>query len=107
LETESLKVKAKTPVPTGISSAAWFGVFQSSAASAGAGTYLNATAVGNYITRTVPVAEAGTYRVRVGVQTKPNKGKFKLAINGVTQGIAQDEYSPSVSYGVRIWVRFI
>ena len=67
----------------------------------------DATALGNYITYTVPVAEAGTYRVRVGVQTKPNKGKFKPAINGVTQGIAQDEYSPSVSYGVRIWVRFI
>jgi hypothetical protein len=101
LESEYLKVQAKTPVPVGTATAAWFGVFESAGASGGAGTYLNASAVGNYITYTVPVVEAGTYRVRMGIQTKPNKGKFKLAINGLDQGLAQDEYSPSVNYGVR------
>ena len=37
----------------------------------------------------------------MGVQTKPNKGKFRLAINGIAQGVVQDEYAASVGYGVR------
>jgi hypothetical protein len=100
-ETESLKVQSITPVPPGTPSAAWFGKFNAAAASGGAGTYFNATAVGNYITYTVPVGTAGTYHVRVGVQTKPNKGKFRLAINGIAQGVVQDEYAASVGYEVR------
>src|SRR4029453_9987504 len=44
---------------------------------------------------------AGTYRVRVGIQTKPDKGIFRLAINGLNIGQPQDEYSPSVTYAVR------
>lgn len=100
-ETESLTVQAISPVPSGYSSAQWFGVFNASAASGGAGTYFNAIAQGNYITYTVPVAKAGTYHVRVGIQTKPNKGKFQLAINGVNQGQVQDEYNPSVTYNER------
>jgi hypothetical protein len=101
LETESLKVAAKTPPPNGITSAQWFGVFNATAASGGAGTYFNANAPGQLITYTVPVAMPGTYHVRVGVQTKPNKGTFKLAINGVSQGSVQDEYNASVGYAVR------
>ena len=41
------------------------------------------------------------FRVRVGIQTKPNKGTFQLAINGVSQGAVQDEYNASVGYAVR------
>ncbi len=63
-----------------------------------AGTYFNATTVGNYITYTLPVVKAGTYRVRMGIQTKPNKGKFQLAINDLNVGSAQDEYS---HFGIR------
>ena len=73
-ETESLKVAAISPVPSGWTSSQWFGVFNATAASGGAGTYFNANGVGKFITYTVPVAKAGTYRVKVGVQTKPNKG---------------------------------
>ena len=101
LETESLKVAAKTPPPNGITPAQWFGVFNAIAASGGAGTYFNATAPGQFITYTVPVARAGTYHVKVGIQTKPNKGTFRLAINGARQGAVQDEYNASVGYGVR------
>ena len=61
----------------------------------------NATAIGNFVTYTVPVAKVGTYHVRVGIQTKASKGKFQLAINGVNQGSPQDEYSPTVTYGMR------
>ena len=31
------------------------------------------------------------YHVKVGVQTKPTKGTFQLAINGVSQGAVQDD----------------
>ena len=101
LETEALKVQAVSPVPSGYSTAQWYGVFNAAAASHGAGTYFNANAIGNYITYTVPVAKPGTYHLRVGIQTKPNKGIWRLAINGLNIGQPQDEYYPSVSYGVR------
>jgi hypothetical protein len=101
LETESLKVAAKTPPPNGITPAQWFGVFNATAASGGAGTYFNANAPRQLIIYTVPVAMPGTYHVKVGVQTKPNKGTFQLAINGVSQGAVQDEYNASVGYAVR------
>ena len=96
-----MQVQAKTPVPAGTATAAWFGVFESAGASGGAGTYFNASAVGNYITYTVPVLEAGTYRVRLGIQTKPNKGIYQLAINGLNVGSPQDEYSPALGYQVK------
>jgi hypothetical protein len=37
----------------------------------------------------------------VGVQTKPNKGKFQLAINGANVGDIQDEYATNVGYQPR------
>jgi hypothetical protein len=100
-ETESLKVQSVTPVPAGTSNAQWLGVFQDPAASGGAGTYFNANAIGNFITYTVPVAKPGTYHLRVGIQTKPNKGIWQLVINGLNIGQPQDEYYPSITYGVR------
>ncbi len=48
----------------------------------------------------MPVVKAGTYRVKVGVQTKPNKGIYQLAINGLNVGSPQDEYSPALGYQV-------
>lgn len=101
IETEALKVESITPVPSGYTSAQWFGVFSASAASGGAGTYFNAIAPGNYVKYTVPVAKAGTYRVRIGIKTKRNKGIWQLAINGLNLGQPQDEYYPSITYGVR------
>ena len=101
VETESLNVQSITPVPSGYSPQQWFGVFNAPAASGGAGTYFNAIGIGNYITYTVRVATAGTYHVRVGVQTKPDKGRFRLLINGTAQGVVQDEYAASVGYNVR------
>ena len=99
-ECESLKAQSITPVPSGTTPAQWFGVFNDSSASDGAGTYFNATAPGQFITYTMPVARAGTYHVKVGVQTKPNKGAFQLVINGVNQGPAQDAYSAAVGYAI-------
>ena len=101
LETESLRVQSMTPPPVGISPFQWSGIFSNPNASGLAGTYFNATAVGNYVTYTVPGIDAGLYKVRVGIQTKPNKGKFQLTINGSNQGQVQDEYSSTVTYSAR------
>jgi hypothetical protein len=96
-EAESLTVQAFTPgVARGVLSGSG-----ATAASGGAGTFFNANAVGNYITYTVPVVKAGTYQLRVGIQPRSNKGIFQLAINGLNIGQAQDEYYPSLTYGVR------
>ena len=77
------------------------GVFNAPAASGGAGTYFNANAIGSYITYTLPVVKPGTYQVRVGIQTRANKGIFQLAINGLNVAQPQDEYYPSITYIVR------
>jgi len=49
----------------------------------------------------VPVAAAGTYDVKVGIQTRNDRGIFQLAIAGINQGTPQDEYSPTIGYEVR------
>ena len=51
--------------------------------SGGKGTQLNATGKGQYVTYTIPVSDAGTYKVRVGVKTGPKEGIFKLSVGGV------------------------
>jgi sugar lactone lactonase YvrE len=100
LETESLNVTSITPTPVGYTPAQWYGVFNATGASGGAGTYFNAIAASNYVSYPVSVAKAGTYDVRVGIQKKPNKGIFQLAINELNVGQPQDEYYPSITYGV-------
>ena len=69
--------------------------------SGGAGTLLSRTAVGSFVTYTVPIAKTGTYRLRVRVKTGPNRGRFQLAIGGVKIGPVQDEYSAAVQYQLR------
>jgi hypothetical protein len=46
------------------------------------------------------VLQAGTYRVRVGIQTKPDKGVFQLAVDGLNIAQPQDEYI-GLPYDVR------
>ena len=69
-------------------------------ASGGAYALLRATTPGDFVTYSVPVA-AGTYNVKVGIQTRNDRGIFQLAIAGVNQGAPQDEYSPTTGYEVR------
>jgi hypothetical protein len=70
-------------------------------ASGGAYAVLKATVPGDFVTYSVPVVAAGTYKVTVGIQTQNNRGIFQLAIAGVNQGSPQDEYSPTIGYEVR------
>ncbi len=69
--------------------------------SGGAGSQLNATAAGQYVTYSVPVAGAGTYKVKVRVKTGLKRGIFQLSIGSNKLGKPQDEYSATIGYSVR------
>ncbi len=91
--------------------AEWLEVVQKSSAthriitatqfSEGAGTILDATAAGDYVTYQIPNIAAGTYTVHIGVKKAVNRGIFQLSIgradnfNGTATniGTAQDLYS--------------
>lgn len=92
-ETESLAVRAK--------SGATHTIIRDAKLSRGAGTLASNTTVGSFVTYSVPVAQAGTYNVKVRVKTGSNRGKFQLTIGTLKHGLVQDEYSPSASYQVR------
>jgi predicted alpha-1,2-mannosidase len=72
----------------------------------GAGTILDAIAVGNYITYVLTNVPAGTYDVRVGVKELNTRGIWQLAIgqpanfSGTARnvGASQDEYAPNEVY---------
>ncbi len=69
--------------------------------SGGAGTQLNATNAGQYVSYSGYVWEDGTYSVKGRVKIGPKRGTFQLSIDGVNQGNPQDEYSPSIAYATR------
>jgi len=91
-EAETLTVQARS---------AAYKILSDPGASGGAYAVLKATVPGDFVTYTVPVAAAGTYDVKVGIQTRNNRGIFQLAIAGVNQGTPQDEYARTIGYEVR------
>lgn len=70
------------------------------AASNGAYEGLSADAAGDYINYTVPVAQPGTYNVKVRFKraslSTSNRGQFQLSVEGVNQGSVQDEYGSGI-----------
>jgi sugar lactone lactonase YvrE len=91
-ESEALRVQARS---------AGYKILSDPGASGGAYALLKATGPGDFVTYSVPIVAAGTYDVKVGIQTRNNRGIFQLAIAGVNQGTPQDEYSPTIGYEVR------
>src|SRR5205814_2092803 len=75
--------------------------FDDSNWSEGAGAYLSANGVGDFVTYSVPIPQPGSYNIKLRIQTGPKKGIFQLAIGGIDQGSTQDEYSPNVAYEYR------
>jgi photosystem II stability/assembly factor-like uncharacterized protein len=84
--------------PQSISSGVTYGKFSDSKMSGGYGVNLNATATGQYIAFNVPVAEPGTYDIKLKCKNQSNKGIFQLAVNGASVGTTQDEYSSTLAY---------
>ncbi len=91
---------AANPFPSefeGLSTAVSSGDNQSDVTnSLASGGYLNVAnlnAVGDYVQYTVNIETAGTYKISPSVLTGPDKGKYKLYIDGTLQGTEQDLYS--------------
>jgi len=91
-ESEALTVQARS---------AAYNILGDPGASGGAYAVLKATVPGDFVTYSVPIVAAGTYDVKVGIQTRNNRGIFQLGIAGVNQGTPQDEYSSTIGYEVR------
>jgi sugar lactone lactonase YvrE len=91
-ESEALRVQARS---------AGYKILSDPGASGGAYALLKATGPGDFVTYSVPIVADGTYDVKVGIQTRNNRGIFQLAIAGVNHGTPQDEYSPTIGYEVR------
>ncbi len=72
--------------------------------SAGSGSILDAVAVGNTITYTVPNIAAGVYDVRVGVKNSPSRAKWQMSVAaaGTTSytnhGPVTDQYASDYVY---------
>ncbi len=91
-ETEALRVQAVSGMHSVLSDARMSG---------GSGTRLVPNGPGGFVSYSVPVAKAGTYKIRVGIKVLPKGGVFQLSIDGVNQGKAQDEYKHTIKYKVR------
>jgi hypothetical protein len=59
----------------------------------GLGTTLDANAVGQSVTITLNVAQAGTYNVKFATKVHNNRGIVQLTVKGLKVGPAEDEYS--------------
>jgi hypothetical protein len=53
----------------------------------------NAAAIGDNVTMTLNVANAGTYDVKVSTKVVNSRGIFQLTINGANVGSPVDEYA--------------
>jgi sugar lactone lactonase YvrE len=91
-ESEALRVQARS---------AGYKILSDPGASGGAYALLKATVPADFVIYSVPIVAAGTYDVKVGIQTQNDRGIFQLAIAGVNQGTPQDEYSLTIGYEVR------
>jgi hypothetical protein len=91
-ESEALRVQARS---------APYNILSDPGASGDAYALLKATVPDDLVIYTVPIVTAGTYDVKVGIQTRNDRGIFQLAIAGVNQGPPQDEYSVTSGYEVR------
>jgi hypothetical protein len=68
-------------------------VFTWSGFTNGVGITVDGTQVGNSITLTLNVAQAGTYDIKFGTKLYPTRGIGQLSVSGVNVGSAVDQYS--------------
>ena len=95
---------AKTPVTywtpnlTAVSSGPTFRTFAWAGFPEGSGTTLDATGVGNYVTFTINVAQAGVYDISYGTKLYSTRGTSQLSINGTNFGPVVDQYNSNISF---------
>ena len=66
--------------------------------SRGASVKFSPDAVGQYIQFAVDIPAPGTYEINLRYKAFPNRGIYRLSIDGADQGQAVDMYSPSTRY---------
>jgi Legume lectin domain len=82
-----------TPNLTAVSSGPTFRTFAWSGFPEGSGTTLDATAVGDSVTFTVNVAQAGVYNLSYNTKAYNTRGTNQLSINGTNVGAVIDQYN--------------
>jgi hypothetical protein len=87
-----------TPNLMAVSNGPTFRTFAWSGFPEGSGTTLDSTAVGNSVTFTVNVAQAGTYAISYNTKTNTTRATAQLAINGTNVGPITDQYSTMANY---------
>lgn len=117
MEVDYVKVYQGSPAPTPIVNGTYEAesivtapssdsqkVATESAASNGAYDTLAADAAGDYISYSVPVAQPGTYNVKVQFKraalSTSNRGQWQLSVDGMNQGNVQDEYGSGIFVAV-------
>lgn len=72
--------------------------FTDSLASAGSADKLDANAVNDQITYSVPVSTSGNYSVKVRYKTQPSRGIFQLSVGGTTVGAPVDQFATTSTW---------
>ncbi len=109
LKASTTPTPTPTPDPTGItyeceslgiasSSGDTQDIYSDDGASGGAVLKYMSNAIGDYVSQTVNVAEAGTYHVKVRHRVATNRAQVQLKIDGANQGETVDPYSASIDY---------
>lgn len=92
-------VQYETQSLPAVSSGPTFRTFGWSGFPDGTGTILDAARIGDNVTYTVKVAQAGTYDLHVSTKNWNVRGIWQLSIDGTNVGAPVDEYSPNESLG--------
>ncbi len=88
-------------ISSSVSSGPTYRAFAWSGFTDGNGTILDASRVGDNVTITLNVPQAGTYDVKVAVKMYSSRGIMQLSVNGTNVGPAKDQYVSSSA-----WVEF-
>jgi hypothetical protein len=85
-------------ISSSVSSGPTYRAFAWSGFTDGNGTILDASRVGDNVTITLNVPQAGTYDVKVAVKMYSSRGIMQLSVNGTNVGPAKDQYVSSSAW---------
>jgi hypothetical protein len=85
-------------IGSSVSSGPTYRAFAWSGFTDGNGTILDASRVGDNVTITLNVPQAGTYDVKVAVKMYSSRGIMQLSVNGTNVGPAKDQYVSSSAW---------
>jgi predicted RecA/RadA family phage recombinase len=78
-----------------VSSGPTYRIFTWSGFTDGSGTTLDGTAIGQFVTITLNIPQAGTYDIRYATKKYFSRGIVQLSLNGTNVGPAEDQYAAS------------